>query len=67
MAIDATPACKRCLKAAGELKVYRDPFAQASAPGQWPAIKMHSDCFLKYIQERKAARVLVLSSTSGHA
>src|SRR5260370_408150 len=26
--------------------IYRDPFGEATAPGRWPTLTMHSDCFL---------------------
>jgi hypothetical protein len=51
--------CKRCRRAAGALKVYRDPFGKQTAPGRWPTLIMHSDCFLAYIGERR-----VLSTAS---
>ena len=50
--------CKHCGDDAGQLKVYRDPFGEALAPGRWPTIAMHSDCFLAYIVERKAVKLL---------
>jgi len=46
--------CQACESRFGELKVYRDPFGEESAPGRWPAITMHSECFLAYIRERKS-------------
>ena len=48
-------SCDLCGQSDGELKVYRDPFGTAIAPGRWPNITMHSDCFLAYIRARKAA------------
>lgn len=48
-------SCQACQSRVGELKVYRDPFAEESAPGRWPTITMHSECFLAYIRERKSA------------
>jgi hypothetical protein len=53
--------CKRCGRAAGPLKVYRDPFGQETAPGRWPTLTMHSDCFLAYIGEQSP---VALSSAS---
>jgi hypothetical protein len=46
-----------CQSRGSELKIYRDPFAEQSAPGRWPAITMHSECFLAYIRDRKSAAV----------
>jgi hypothetical protein len=54
-------SCKRCGQTSGPLKIYRDPFAAAIAPGRWPNVTMHSDCFLAYIDER---RTLTLSKVS---
>jgi len=48
-------SCALCRRSDGELKVYRDPFGTAIAPGRWPNLTMHSDCFLAYIRARKAA------------
>lgn len=45
--------CQRCGDTAGPLKVYRDPFGEETAPGRWPTLTMHSDCFLAYIGERR--------------
>ncbi len=51
--------CEQCEHAAGEVKVYRDPFAQQPiAPGRWPRLTIHADCFLAYIRERKSPRPL---------
>jgi hypothetical protein len=61
MTIRADQSCKRCGHPAGALKVYRDPFGQETAPGRWPTLTMHSDCFLAYIGER---RPVGLSSAS---
>ncbi|MEA2592326.1 MAG: hypothetical protein QOD62_2157 [Actinomycetota bacterium] len=52
--------CRRCGRTAGTLKVYRDPFGEETAPGRWPTLTMHSDCFLAYIGERR----IVLSTAS---
>jgi hypothetical protein len=52
MTITAEQFCKRCGQSAGPLKVYRDPFGQETAPGRWPTLTMHSDCFLAYVGER---------------
>jgi hypothetical protein len=54
--------CKRCGHIDGPLKIYRDPFGEATAPGRWPTLTMHSDCFLAYLGER---RPIELSSASG--
>jgi hypothetical protein len=48
-------SCALCGRGDGELKVYRDPFGTAIAPGRWPNLTMHSECFLAYIRARKAA------------
>jgi hypothetical protein len=61
MTIRAEQTCKRCGHPAGPLKVYRDPFGHETAPGRWPTLTMHSDCFLAYIRER---RLVGLSSAS---
>ena len=53
--------CKCCGHIDGPLKIYRDPFGKATAPGRWPTLTMHSDCFLAYIGER---RPVELSSAS---
>ena len=53
--IKAHASCGFCGHSAGRLKVYRDPFGTAIAPGRWPNLTMHSDCFLTYIRARKAA------------
>jgi hypothetical protein len=50
-------SCNQCGKHAGLLKVYRDPFGTAYAPGRWPTLTMHSDCFLAYVGERQTARL----------
>ena len=54
-------SCEGCGQRGGSLKIYRDPFGEASAPGRWPTLAMHSDCFLVYIIERRS---LGLSSAS---
>ena len=41
--------CKGCGHIDGPLVVYRDPFGEATAPGRWPTLTMHSNCFLAYI------------------
>jgi hypothetical protein len=61
MKIRVEEFCKRCGRTQGPLKVYRDPFGKATAPGRWPTFTMHSDCFLAYIGERSPAS---LSSVS---
>jgi hypothetical protein len=48
-------SCALCGQSDGELKVYRDPFGMAIAPGRWPNLTMHFGCFLAYIRVRKAA------------
>ena len=53
MKIRVEEFCKRCGRAAGPHKVYRDPFGEETAPGRWPTLTMHSDCFLAYIGERR--------------
>jgi hypothetical protein len=54
-------SCEGCGQRGGSLKIYRDPFGEAFAPGRWPTLAMHSDCFLLYIIERRS---LGLSSAS---
>ncbi len=54
-------SCEGCGQRGGSLKIYRDPFGEASAPGRWPTLAMHPDCFLVYIIERRS---LGLSSAS---
>ena len=46
--------CALCGHDNGQVKVYRDPFGTAVAPGRWPTLAMHSDCFLTYIRAVKA-------------
>ena len=53
--------CKGCGHIDGPLKIYRDPFGEATAPGRWPTLTMHSDCFLAYVRDR---RPVGLSSAS---
>jgi hypothetical protein len=53
-AVEGHASCDLCGKGHGELKTYRDPFGTAFAPGRWPNLTMHSDCFLAYIRARKA-------------
>ena len=54
-AVQGQAACALCGRNNGEVKVYRDPFGTALAPGRWPNLTMHSDCFLTYIRAGKAA------------
>jgi hypothetical protein len=54
-AVQGQAACALCGRNNGEVKVYRDPFGTAIAPGRWPNLTMHSDCFLAYIRAAKAA------------
>jgi hypothetical protein len=54
-AVKGRAACALCGHSKGEVKVYRDPFGTAIAPGRWPNLTMHSDCFLAYIRAAKAA------------
>lgn len=49
--------CMRCGRTTDQVKLYRDPFGHPTAPGQWPTLTMHSDCFLAYIGERKSIGV----------
>jgi hypothetical protein len=49
-----TRSCEGCRQRGGSLKVYRDPFGEAFAPGRWPTLAMHSDCFLVYLIERRS-------------
>lgn len=49
-------SCALCGDSDGDIKVYRDPFGTAIAPGRWPALTLHSDCFLTYIRAVKAGR-----------
>jgi hypothetical protein len=51
----AHASCALCGHNNGDVKVYRDPFGTAIAPGRWPNLTMHSDCFLAYIRAAKAA------------
>jgi hypothetical protein len=61
MKIRVEEFCKGCGHIDGPLKIYRDPFGEATAPGRWPTLTMHSDCFLAYIGDR---RPVGLSSAS---
>jgi hypothetical protein len=56
--IAGSGSCQLCGRNAGELKVYRDPFGAPLAPGRWPNLTMHSDCFLTYIKAHKSVRLL---------
>jgi hypothetical protein len=51
--------CKLCGRNDRRVRVYRDPFGETRAPGRWPNLTMHSDCFLTYIKQRKSARQVV--------
>jgi len=51
----AHASCALCGQNDGEVKFYRDPFGRAIAPGRWPKLSMHVDCFLTYIRAAKAA------------
>ena len=55
MNVKSHPSCALCGHNNGQVKVYRDPFGTAIAPGRWPNLTMHSDCFLIYIRATKAA------------
>ena len=57
MKTNAEQLCRGCGQRAGGLTIYRDPFGVASAPGRWPTLAMHSDCFLAYIAQRRSRRV----------
>jgi hypothetical protein len=46
--------CELCGRSDPWVRVYRDPFGEASGPGRWPNLRMHSDCFLTYIKQRKS-------------
>ncbi len=48
-------SCALCGHSDGQVKVYRDPVGTAIAPGRWPNLTMHFDCFLTYIRACKAA------------
>jgi hypothetical protein len=61
MKITIGASCQRCGHDAGELKLYRDPFGKTLAPGRWPNLTMHSDCFLTYVKERKSVKLLTSS------
>src|SRR3984893_13821147 len=61
MSIRVEKFCKRCGHIDGPLKVYRDPFGKATAPGRWPTLTMHSDCFLAYIGDRSLVGLLSAS------
>ena len=54
LAVENEP-CDLCGRNDRWVKVYRDPFGEASGPGRWPNLMMHSDCFLTYIKQRKSA------------
>jgi len=54
LAVENEP-CDLCGRNDRWVRVYRDPFGEASGPGRWPNLTMHSDCFLAYIRARKAA------------
>jgi hypothetical protein len=54
-AVKGQASCALCGRNHGEVKVYRDPFGTALAPGRWPNLTMHSDCFLTYIRVGRAA------------
>jgi hypothetical protein len=45
-------SCAFCGHSHGRVNVYRDPFGTALAPGQWPNLTMHSNCFLAYLRDR---------------
>ena len=53
MNVKADAPCALCGHNDGRVKVYRDPFGTAIAPGRWPNLTMHSDCFLTYIRTVK--------------
>ena len=55
MNVEAAAPCALCEDSADQVKVYRDPFGTALAPGRWPNLTMHSDCFLTYIRAGKAS------------
>ena len=61
MSIRVEKFCKRCGHVDGPLKIYRDPFGEATAPGRWPTLTMHSDCFLAYIGDRSLVGLLSAS------
>jgi hypothetical protein len=61
MKIRVEEFCKRCGHIDGPLKIYRDPFGEATAPGRWPTLTMHSDCFLAYIGDRTPVGLLSAS------
>ena len=54
MKIRVEKFCKGCGHIDGSLMIYRDPFGLATAPGRWPTVTMHSDCFLAYIGDRRS-------------
>ena len=58
-----TEPCELCGHKDGWVRVYRDPFGEASGPGRWPNLRMHSDCFLTYIKQRKSARQAVSTAS----
>ena len=54
MKIRVEEFCKGCGHIDGSLMIYRDPFGLATAPGRWPTVTMHSDCFLAYIGDHRS-------------
>jgi hypothetical protein len=53
--------CEHCGHIDGPLKLYRDPFGKSTAPGRWPSLTMHSDCFLSYVGERRSVGMAKVS------
>jgi hypothetical protein len=43
-------SCAFCGLGHGQVRV-RDPFGTALAPGRWPNLTMHADCFLAYLRK----------------
>jgi hypothetical protein len=55
MKTDGEMPCQQCGHGTAITKVYPDPFGQTSAPGRWPTLTLHFECFLAYIGGRKAS------------
>jgi hypothetical protein len=56
-------SCAFCEQGHGQVKVYRDPFGTALAPGRWPNLTMHADCFLAYLRKCFSAGPLTSQRT----
>lgn len=54
MDVSNVGCCQQCGHSDRTIRIYRDPFGAAIAPGRWPTISMHPDCFLAYVAERKS-------------